>query len=111
MEDKGPDLLAFLQSGQRPDARDPGFDSGPRVARGAVAGAVGNVERFVRRRRAPRSVLLREAPAGRKLGEAVRAFRGHGGIGAGRAQNVALGADEYAFRLWQFVVPEYQPAI
>nr|MDQ6926656.1 prolyl oligopeptidase family serine peptidase [Candidatus Eremiobacteraeota bacterium] len=36
---------------------------------------------------------------------------GHGGIGAGRSQGVALAADEYAFLLWQFGVPGYQPAI
>ena len=36
---------------------------------------------------------------------------GHGGIGAGRSQGVALGADEYAFLLWQFGVPGYQPTI
>jgi prolyl oligopeptidase len=36
---------------------------------------------------------------------------GHGGIGAGRSQGVALAADEYAFLLWQFGVPGYQPTI
>jgi prolyl oligopeptidase len=36
---------------------------------------------------------------------------GHGGIGAGRAQNVAIAADEYAFLLWQFGVPGYQPTV
>ena len=36
---------------------------------------------------------------------------GHGGIGGGRSQAVALSADEYAFLLWQFGVPGYQPAI
>ncbi len=36
---------------------------------------------------------------------------GHGGIGGGRAQAVALSADEYAFLLWQFGVPGYQPTI
>jgi prolyl oligopeptidase len=36
---------------------------------------------------------------------------GHGGIGGGRSQGVALAADEYAFLLWQFGVPGYQPTI
>ena len=36
---------------------------------------------------------------------------GHGGIGGGRAQAVALSADEYAFLLWQFGVPGFQPAL
>jgi prolyl oligopeptidase len=36
---------------------------------------------------------------------------GHGGIGAGRSQGVALAADEYAFLLWQFGVPGFQPTI
>jgi len=36
---------------------------------------------------------------------------GHGGIGAGRSQGVALAADEYVFLLWQFGVAGYQPAI
>ena len=36
---------------------------------------------------------------------------GHGGIGGGRSQAVATGADEYAFLLWQFGVPGFQPAI
>jgi prolyl oligopeptidase len=36
---------------------------------------------------------------------------GHGGIGAGRSQGVALAADEYAFLLWQFGLPGYQPTI
>jgi prolyl oligopeptidase len=36
---------------------------------------------------------------------------GHGLIGGGRAQAVALGADEYAFLLWQFGDPAFQPAI
>jgi prolyl oligopeptidase len=36
---------------------------------------------------------------------------GHGLIGGGRSQAVALGADEYAFLLWQFGDPAFQPAI
>jgi prolyl oligopeptidase len=34
---------------------------------------------------------------------------GHGLIGGGRAQAVALTADEYSFLLWQFGVPAFQP--
>jgi prolyl oligopeptidase len=36
---------------------------------------------------------------------------GHGGIGGGRSQAVALNADEYAFLLWQFGVPGFQPTL
>ncbi len=36
---------------------------------------------------------------------------GHGLIGGGRSQAVALGADEYAFLLWQFGDRAFQPAI
>ncbi len=36
---------------------------------------------------------------------------GHGGIGAGRAQGVAIGADEFAFLLWQFGVSGFQPTL
>ena len=36
---------------------------------------------------------------------------GHGGIGGGRSQAVALSADEYAFLLWQFGDPSFQPKI
>lgn len=34
---------------------------------------------------------------------------GHGLIGSGRSQAVALGADEYSFLLWQFGVAGFQP--
>ena len=34
---------------------------------------------------------------------------GHGLIGGGRSQAVALGADEYTFLLWQFGLPDFQP--
>jgi prolyl oligopeptidase len=36
---------------------------------------------------------------------------GHGLIGSGRAQAVALNADEYSFLLWQFGDPNFQPKI
>jgi prolyl oligopeptidase len=36
---------------------------------------------------------------------------GHGLIGGGRAQAVALTADEYSFLLWQFGVPAFQPKL
>ncbi len=36
---------------------------------------------------------------------------GHGLIGSGRAQAVALSADEYAFLLWQFGDPQFQPKL
>jgi prolyl oligopeptidase len=36
---------------------------------------------------------------------------GHGLIGGGRAQAVALTADEYSFLLWQFGVPAFQPRL
>jgi prolyl oligopeptidase len=36
---------------------------------------------------------------------------GHGLIGSGRSQAVALTADEYAFLLWQFGTPGFQPAL
>jgi prolyl oligopeptidase len=36
---------------------------------------------------------------------------GHGGIGGGRSQAVALSADEYAFLLWQFGDPNFQPKL
>ncbi|HEX3462753.1 MAG TPA: prolyl oligopeptidase family serine peptidase [Candidatus Elarobacter sp.] len=36
---------------------------------------------------------------------------GHGLIGSGRSQAVALTADEYAFLLWQFGTPGFQPTL
>ena len=36
---------------------------------------------------------------------------GHGLIGGGRTQAVALAADEYAFLLWQFGARDFQPAL
>ncbi len=36
---------------------------------------------------------------------------GHGGIGGGRSQAVALTADEYSFLLWQFGDPAFQPRL
>jgi prolyl oligopeptidase len=36
---------------------------------------------------------------------------GHGLIGGGRSQAVALTADEYSFLLWQFGVPAFQPKL
>ncbi len=55
------------------------------------------------------ATLLDATTSGKPILLRVDYEGGHGLIGSGRSQAVALAADEYAFLLWQFGVPEFQP--
>jgi prolyl oligopeptidase len=55
------------------------------------------------------AALQYDSASGRPVLLRVDYEGGHGLIGSGRAQAVALNADEYAFLLWQFGDPNFQP--
>jgi prolyl oligopeptidase len=57
------------------------------------------------------ATLQDDSGSGRPILLRVDYEGGHGGIGGGRSQAVALNADEYSFLLWQFGDPQFQPKL